>query len=301
MNPPPWAIYASDAGQGTGVLSTEAHNIGGGRTAEPQWPRLDRQLDLVGDRLKENSNHARRNLVWFDQNTTRLPSLNARAMEGATAPAPTKPFWSARLRPSDGGNQASSTQSAREISGYTGFRPREQSYQDNLRYKTPVQLSDRAKGRGVRRGVYGYRGFIPRSFTKDKDPVQIGFAGEAAHKQRFREVSRLHSPLPPQDPQRGGKSHSLEPSDAAGQRQRRALNASSQVLSVPVPPAHTEGYGGHVGRLNGGCDGSNTASISALVEPQYKAPLDFHRSMRRPHYVRHDMLDPEGARTGITM
>ena len=82
MPPPPWAIYASDAGQGTGVLSTEAHNIGGGRTAEPQWPRLDRQLDLVGDRLKENSNHARRNLVWFDQNTTRLPSLNARAMEG---------------------------------------------------------------------------------------------------------------------------------------------------------------------------------------------------------------------------
>ena len=233
---PPWGVDEPDrraAGFGLGstarsetqrlALGDTSRLDGVGRAVEPQppqYPRIERRIEAVQDRDKTNSRFTRRNLVWYDTehgnpsgdkvHGSRLPSLSARASGGANLATPPKPFWSDRSgsaararqppgsgRRAVGGGPPSELGETETVSGYAGFRPRNDvEHRDPHRYKQPPSLVERAAMTSVQRGVYGYRGFIPRDIRDKAIALPIGHQPIESRQQQFMRTTECSTPPP---------------------------------------------------------------------------------------------------------
>lgn len=195
-----------------------------GRVVEPKpprYPRIEKRIQAVHNRDKINSRFTRRNLVWYDTehgnpsgdkvHGSRLPTLSARASGGETLSTPPKPFWSdrsgsaARARQPAGGEHAVGSGlsekpgevSSSRLPGYAGFRPRNDlEHRDPHRYKQPPSLVERAAMTSVQRGVYGYRGFVPRDLKDKALALPIGHQPIECRHQKFMRTTECSTPPP---------------------------------------------------------------------------------------------------------
>ena len=233
---PPWGVDEPDrraAGLGLGssarsetqrlALGDTTRLDGLGREMEPkppQYPRIEKRIQAVQERDKHSSRFARRNLVWYDTehgnpsgdkvHGSRLPTLSARASGAAALSTPPKPFWSdrsgsaARARQHAPGGRAGSEASAKSdatassrLPGYSGFLPRNDvEHQDPHRYKQPPGLIERAALTSVQRGVYGYRGYIPREMRDKSVALPIGHQPIESRQQKFMRTTECSTPPP---------------------------------------------------------------------------------------------------------
>jgi hypothetical protein len=228
---PPWGVDEPErraAGFGLGgsarsetqrlALGDTTRLDGLGREMEPkppQYPRIEKRIQAAQGRDMEASRFTRRNLVWYDTehgnpagdkvHGSRLPTLSARASGGAALSTPPKPFWSdrsgsaarARQQVAGGSTFGGESSNMSAAPGYSGFRPRNDvEHRDPHRYKQPPSLIERAALSSVQRGVYGYRGYIPRDMRDKAVALPIGHQPIASREQKFMRTTECSTPPP---------------------------------------------------------------------------------------------------------
>jgi hypothetical protein len=181
----------------------------------PHYPRIEQRIQAAHERDTSASRFTRRSLVWYDTehgnpagdkvHGSRLPSLSARASGGAALSTPPKPFWSersgsaARARRQVAGDGAFGDEAPYKSAapGYSGFRPRNDvEHCDPHRYKQPPSLIERAALSSVQRGVYGYRGYIPRDMKDKAVALPIGHEPIESRQQKFMRTTECSTPPP---------------------------------------------------------------------------------------------------------
>ena len=187
----------------------------------PQYLGIEKRIQAARERDNTLSRFTRRSLVWYDTELgnvagdkfhgSSLPSLSARAERAAALSTPPKPFWSdrsgsaAKARQQVGGVDAFDSGSSHEpgatasprLPGYSGFRPRcDIEHHDPHRYKPPTSLVERAALTSVRRGVYGYRGYIPRDTQAKAVALPIGHEAIETRQQHFMRTTECTTPPP---------------------------------------------------------------------------------------------------------
>ena len=209
---PPWGVD-EPAGLGLGGARSESQRLTLGDTTRldglggaiepappPQYPGIEKRIQAVQERDMTMSRFTRRNLVWYDtelgnasgdkMHGSHLPTLSARASRAAALSTPPKPFWS------DRSHKPFATASPR-VPGYSGFRPRNDiQHSDPHRYKQPPSLIDRAAMTSVQRGVYGYRGYIPRELRDKAVALPIGHQSIESRQQQFMRTTECATPPP---------------------------------------------------------------------------------------------------------
>ena len=334
---PPWGVDDRESVRQLGLEDTRSEtqrlgfhdtsklsSKGLGRVVEPQppsYPRVDKRIQVVTDRDFAGAVHARRNLVWYDTehgNTrcdkvhgSKMPSMSARANAAAALSTPPKPFWTdrpgtkpPRRDPPASGRRAIGGGPPNELgakdtkSGYSGFRPRNDVEQrDPHRYNQPTGILERAAMTSVQRGVYGYRGFIPRDIRDKGLALPIGHVPMEARQQRFMHTTECSTPPPPLGPNiTNAEARTIEMQNPSGHRLNGPL-----IDQQAVPPAHARGYTGFVARAAKGQVNRANAGVSQINNSHYQAPLNFERSMRRPKMVRHGENDHGANRTQLGM